>query len=98
MEIVFEYHNAGSSKFLSSLAKKKIKRLIKNYPFVAKSYVLFKEELSLKEKGRGYICGIRLSNPGPLLYASSHNNDLLTAFNEAIESLKTQLKKRKALL
>ncbi|MBW1295384.1 HPF/RaiA family ribosome-associated protein [Aquimarina litoralis] len=98
MEIIFEYHNARSNGYVSSMATKKLKRLIRKYPFIIKSYVFFKEELSLKEKGRGYICGIRLSSPGPLLYASSHNSDLLSALNETIKSLKTQLNKRKSLL
>ena len=96
MEIIFEYHNIRRQKRLSSIAIKKLNKLLEKYPFVVRAQVFLKEENHPKEKR--HISGIRLSAPGPLLFASSNCNNFLSAVNKTLKNLNTQLQKRKAIM
>ncbi|GGX33449.1 HPF/RaiA family ribosome-associated protein [Aquimarina muelleri] len=93
MNIIFEYTNISASDRLESLAEEKLSNLNNKYPFLIRGDVFFKKEN--KSDDTGHICGIRLSAPGPRLYASSDEKSFEEAINETIRDLNDQLEKRK---
>ncbi len=96
MNTVFEYKSVESSRSLESFAAKKILRLVKKYGFIIRADIFFNKEHKDTEKGN--ICGIRLSLPGPRIYASSNENSFENSINKTIKDLKSQLEKRKVKL
>ena len=94
MNIIFEYHDVSASERLESLATEKLNDLAQKYPFVIRADVFFKKENTSDDYG--FECGIRLSAPGPRLYATSNELGFEAAINETISDLKDQLEKRKA--
>ena len=93
MKIVYEYDNLSASSRLETLVEKKLKDLIVKYPFVIRGDVFFKKENFQEEKDKG--CGIRLSAPGPRIYASSTEDSFEAAIKESINELENQLERRK---
>ncbi len=63
------------------------------YDWVIRADVFFKEEKGTY--GKGKICEIRLSAPGPRLFAASNENSFEAAVAETLQDLNRQLKKRK---
>lgn len=94
MNIIFEYHNVSASERLEALVEEKLNGIAKMYPFVIRGDVFFKKENTSDDYG--YECGIRLSAPGPRLYATSNELSFEAAINETVRDLKDQLEKRKA--
>ncbi len=93
MKTVFEYTNISASDRLESFAEEKLSNLFNKYPFVIRADIFFKKEN--KSDDTGHICGIRLSAPGPRLYASSDETNFEEAITETIRDLNDQLEKRK---
>ncbi|SEL94796.1 putative sigma-54 modulation protein [Aquimarina amphilecti] len=93
MKTVFEYTNVSASNRLESFVEEKLTNLSNKYPFVIRGDVFFKKEN--KDDDTGHICGIRLSAPGPRLYASSEKTSFKEAITETIRDLNNQLEKRK---
>ncbi len=96
MKTIFEYVNISASDSLESYVNKRLDRLYDQYPFIIRGDVFFKRES--KNDDAGHICGIRLSAPGPRIYASSDERSFGNAVNETIRDLKDQLQKRKEKL
>ncbi|GAA4279327.1 HPF/RaiA family ribosome-associated protein [Aquimarina mytili] len=96
MKTVFEYRNVSSSNHLETFVTKRLEKLANKYSFVIRADVFFKKQEKDVEKGN--ICGIRLSLPGPRIYASSDEISFENAINNTICDLKDQLNKRKAKL
>ncbi len=96
MKTIFEYTNVTASDRLESFTIKKMKKIFDQYPFVIRGDVFFKKENKNNEKG--HVCGIRLSAPGPRLYASSDEKNFENAISNTIDDLKDQLQKRKMKL
>ncbi|MBP2834016.1 ribosome-associated translation inhibitor RaiA [Aquimarina sp. U1-2] len=95
MKTVFEYSNVSASNRLESFTIKKMEKIFNQYPFVIRGDVFFKKE---NDNQKGHVCGIRLSAPGPRLYASSDEKNFENAITNTIDDLKDQLKKRKMKL
>lgn len=76
------------------LVQRKLDKLENKYDWIIGADVLFKEEN--ENNGRGKICAIKLSLPGPLLHASSQEESFEAAAAETVRDLEKQLKKRKA--
>lgn len=93
LEIIHEYVNVSASDRLEYLIKEKIEMLKERYPFVIRADVFLK--LDNKDFGSKHHCGIRLSAPGPRLYASSDESSFESAINETVRDLKDILEKRK---
>ncbi len=93
MKTVFEYTNVSGSERLENLATDKLNYLSDKYPFLIRGDVFFKKEN--RSDDTGHICGIRLSAPGPRLYASSDEKNFEEAIAETIRDLNDQLEKRK---
>ena len=93
MKIVYEYDNISASSRLETIVEKELNDFIVKYPFVIRGDVFFKKENFQEEKDKG--CGIRLSAPGPRIYASSTEDSFETAIKESIRELENQLERRK---
>ncbi|WP_010521809.1 ribosome hibernation-promoting factor, HPF/YfiA family [Aquimarina agarivorans] len=94
MNIIYEYTNVSGSQRLESYVEEKMALLGKKYPFIIRADVFFKKENT--EDNANKECGIRLSVPGPRLFASSSKQSFETAINESIKSLAVQLEKQKS--
>lgn len=94
MELVFEYHGVSASKRLEGLAKDRLAKLGTKYSEVIRADVFFKEENTTSPE-TGKICNIRLSLPGPRLFAEASHNTYESAIAETVSDLEKQLQKRK---
>ncbi|MCB0749528.1 MAG: ribosome-associated translation inhibitor RaiA [Ignavibacteriae bacterium] len=94
MEIVFEYDDIKQSDTLEALVKEKLDKLAHKYQMIVRADVFIKEE-NTKSPDTGKICNIRLSLPGPRLFAESSHNNFESSVLESVQELERQLKKRK---
>lgn len=95
MDVNFEYDDVNASQRLEALAVKKINKLLDKFDFIVRADVFFKtEKTSSPEKGK--ICNIRLSAPGPRLFAESSHGSFEASIAESVGDLERQLEKRKA--
>lgn len=93
MTVNFQYVDIDASEWLSNHTEEKLKKLVDKYEFVIGADVFFKEDTN--EPVNSKICNIRLSLPGPRLFASSNEKNYEMAVQETIKDLEKQLKKRK---
>ncbi len=94
MNIHFEYHDVQASGRLEELASKKINKLVDKYDFIVRADVFFKTE-NTSEPNTGKICNIRLSAPGPRLFAEASHGSFEASISESVDDLQRQLRKRK---
>lgn len=94
MEFVFEYHDVTSSEYLENMVKEKLMHLSEKYSKVIRADVFFKEENTSDVK-TGKICNIRLSLPGPRIFAEANSDNYVSAISESVNHLEKQLRKRK---
>lgn len=95
MNINFEYHGVSASNRLEILAAEKLDKLLNKFDFVVRADVFFKKE-NTSESETGMKCGIRLSSPGPRLFAESSKATFEASIADTITDLERQLNKRKA--
>jgi putative sigma-54 modulation protein len=93
MEINIQFVKMPTSEFMEEFALKELKKLNKKYDFIIKCDVFYK--LEKNPKGKGKICEIQLSLPGPRIFAMSDEVSFELATDETIRDLKVQLEKRK---
>ncbi|WP_299123032.1 HPF/RaiA family ribosome-associated protein [uncultured Winogradskyella sp.] len=93
-QVIFEYHDVTASDTLKNFTKEKLESLFIKFDFVIRADVFFKIE-NTSSVETGMKCGIRLSAPGPRLFAESSHNTFQDAVTETVSELKRQLKKRK---
>lgn len=94
MTIHFEYDDVKASERLEDLTSKKLNKLLDKYDFLVKADVFFKKE-NTSSHDTGRICNIRLSLPGPLLFAEATNSSFEASIAESVDDLEQQLRKRK---
>ena len=94
METVFEYHGVEASPRLEAVAKEKLEKLYKKYGDVIRADVFFKTENTTSDE-TGKICNIRLSLPGPRLFAEASHSEFGSSISESVNDLERQLRKRK---
>lgn len=94
MNINFEYNGVKASNRLEILAAKKLGKLFDRYNFVIRADVFLKTE-NTSSRETGMICKIRLSAPGPRLFAEASKASFEASITEAVDDLKRQLRKRK---
>ncbi len=95
MNINFEYDGVKASNRLEILAAKKIEKLFDKYDWIVRADVFFKTE-NTSEAATGMICNIRLSAPGPRLFAEASFASFEAAIAKSVDDLERQLQKRKA--
>jgi putative sigma-54 modulation protein len=97
MDINFEYDEVKASDRLEIMAAQKLQKLLDKYDFIVRSDVFFKKE-NTSSPDTGMICNIRLSLPGPRLFAEASHGSFEASIAEAVDDLERQLRKRKEKL
>ena len=93
MTINFQYIQMPTSEAMNDLMTTKLHKLGRKFDFIIRADVFFKMEND--PSGKGKICEIRLSVPGPRIFAKSHEDDFEKAAASTIKELESQLQKRK---
>lgn len=93
MKTSVQFVNIDRSPYVEELLLKKLNKLFKKYDWIIHANVFFKLEKG--SVGKGKICEIRLSVPGPRIFATSDEESFEKATDETINDLKRQLKTRK---
>lgn len=96
MTVNFQYVDVDASEWLSEHAKEKLDKLAHKYEDLINAEVFFKEDKN--EPVDSKICNIKLSLPGPQIFASSNQKNYEMAVKKTISDLEVQLKKRKDTL
>ncbi|MBR9913817.1 MAG: HPF/RaiA family ribosome-associated protein [Algicola sp.] len=95
MTINYEYDGVTASDTLEAFTEEKLKPVFERYEFVIRADVFFKTENTTSDES-GKICSIRLSAPGPRLFAEASHENFQRSVSETVDELLKQLKKRKA--
>jgi putative sigma-54 modulation protein len=93
MKTNFEYHDVTASERLESFTEEKLQPIFNRYEFVTRADIFFKTENTSSDE-TGMKCGIRLSAPGPRLFAESSHANFEHAVSETVTELLRQLEKR----
>lgn len=93
MESIIQFVQTETNDTAKQLVLEKIEQLSKKYSWLIRADVFFKEEKDTY--GKGKICEIRLSCPGPRIFASSNEESFEAAIAETLRDLEVLLKKRK---
>ena len=93
MTINIQFVNLDHSDSLAEHTTKRLNKMAEKYDWLINADVFFKEEGTNPEKGK--ICNIKLSLPGPQIFATSDEKNFEMAVKETINDLEIQLKKRK---
>ncbi|SHG22231.1 putative sigma-54 modulation protein [Salegentibacter echinorum] len=94
MEAIYQFVKLEKSENLQEFAQKKLDKLETKYDWIIKAQVYFKREEVQDPKG--FICNIKLSAPGPQLFAESNKESFEAATAETVKDLERQLAKRKS--
>ncbi|OBX23661.1 MULTISPECIES: ribosome hibernation-promoting factor, HPF/YfiA family [Bizionia] len=94
MQIIFEYHDVKASSTLEETAKNKLEELGTKFDMVIRADVFFKTE-NTTSNNTGKICNIRLSLPGPRIFAEASHDNFKDSILESINDLERQLRKVK---
>lgn len=94
MNYNFEYHNVSASEALETFAREQVEKLVHKYDFIVRADIFFKTENTSSDE-TGMKTGVRLSAPGPRLFAESSGKNFHESLKTAVKELDTQLKKRK---
>lgn len=78
---------------LTKMVERKLDALGKKFDWIIRADVFFRREKGTY--GKGKICEIRLSLPGPRMYASTNGKSFEAAITETVSALEKQLEQRK---
>ena len=93
MKFNVQFEKMPTNQSVEALASKKLQKLNKKFDWIISAKTFYK--LEKDPKGKGKICRIELSLPGPKIVAFSNEETFEEATDETIRDLKIQLKKRK---
>ena len=93
MAVNFEYVDVNVSETLNAFTTEKLNKLFNRYEFIVGADVFFKKDKN--EPVNNAVCNIRLSLPGPRLFATSNEKKYEVAVRQTLDDLERQLKKRK---
>ena len=93
MKASVQFVNMEKSPYVEELLMKKLNKLFRKYEWILQAKVIYKLEKGSVGKGR--ICEIRLSVPGPYIFAASDEESFEMATDETINDLKQQLRTKK---
>ncbi|GAB2772466.1 HPF/RaiA family ribosome-associated protein [Salinimicrobium soli] len=96
MKTNIQFVHADPKLSAEQLVQRKLDKLENKYDWVISADVMFKEEKSTN--GKGKVCAIELSLPGPKIHASTNEDSFEAAAAESVKDIEKQLKKRKAEL
>ena len=95
MTINIQYVQMPTSESMSAIVITKLEKQANKYDWIIKADVFFK--LENDPSGKGKICEIQLSAPGPRLFAKSNQDNFEKAAAATIKELENQLKRRKEI-
>ncbi|WP_194852522.1 HPF/RaiA family ribosome-associated protein [Nonlabens antarcticus] len=95
MSINFNYQHVTGSQELEAFTEEKLKSIFERYNWVTRADVFFRKE-NTSSRETGMIAEIRLSAPGPRLFAEESHNTFKESVSKVVSQLKTQCEKRKA--
>ena len=93
MTINIQYVQMATSEAMNAYVTNKLQKLGHKYDWVIAAEVHFETLHDLK--GKGKICNMELSLPGPRIFATSNEKNYELAVKNTIKDLEVQLKKRK---
>jgi len=94
MKTNIQFVHSDTKLSAEQLVQRKLDKLENKFDWIISADVMFKEEKSTN--GKGKVCAIELSLPGPKIHASSNEDSFEAAAAESVRDLEKQLKKRKA--
>ena len=94
MTINIQYVKMLTSESMTEIVSKKLNKLGNKYEWIINANVFFK--LENDTAGKGNICEIELSIPGPKIFASSKEKNFELAAKNTISDIEKQLRKRKS--
>lgn len=94
MEAIFQFVQLTRSESLEEYTQEKLDKLENKYNWVIRAEVFIKKQEGMDPKG--FICNIKLSVPGPQVFAESNEDSFEAAVAETIRDLERQLAKRKS--
>jgi putative sigma-54 modulation protein len=94
MTINIQYLKMPTSDSMNEYVEKRLEKLAEKFDWIIRAEVIFKLENNVY--GKGNICEIELSAPGPKLFASTKAETFEAAAKETILDLERQCIKRKA--
>jgi putative sigma-54 modulation protein len=97
MEVVFNYQHVTGSTELEEFTKEKLATIFERYSWVTRADVFYKLE-NTSSNETGMITQIRLSAPGPRLFAEESHDTFKEGVSKVVDQLKTQCEKRKSTL
>lgn len=97
MNINFEYHEVSASPRLEAFITEKLNKLEGKYDDIVGTDVYFKKE-NTSNPEEGKICTVRLSMPGPDIFAETSSASFEASVAKVITELRSQLQKRKEKL
>jgi putative sigma-54 modulation protein len=97
MNINFEYHEVTASSRLEAFIAEKLNKLEGKYDDIVNADVYFKKE-NTSNPEEGKICSVRLSMPGPDIFAETSSASFEASVAKVITELRSQLQKRKEKL
>lgn len=97
MKINFEYHDVTASQRLEAFVAERLNKLETKYDSIIDADVYFKKQNSTNPE-LGKICNVRLSMPGPTIFAEASTASFEASVAKVITELRTQLQKRKEKL
>lgn len=95
MTINIQYVQMATNEAISEYVTGKLQKLGQKFEWIIKAVVHFKHEND--PKGKGKICKMELSLPGPRIFATSNEKNYELAVTNTIRDLQIQLKKRKEI-
>lgn len=93
MKFNIHYGKSRINRKEEDLLKEKLTKLGNKYDWIVNADIFFKEEKGNPNKSK--VCEIKLSVPGPLIYAHSKEKEFDLAIIETISDLEVLLQKRK---
>ncbi|AUC79823.1 30S ribosomal protein S30 [Nonlabens sp. MB-3u-79] len=97
MTIQFNYQHVSGSTDLENYTKEKLQTIFDRYSWITRADVFFIAENTSSDQ-TGMIAQIRLSAPGPRLFAEESHNTFTKSVSKVVDQLKTQCEKRKATI
>lgn len=96
MMVNIQYIHIPTSESLSEIINLKLEKLEKKYSWIIKTEVFLKVEKN--PTGKGKICEMEVSSPGPRIFAKSDEDNFEKAVAATISDLDKQLQKRKRII
>lgn len=93
METLYQFVQLSKSERLQTFTDEKLNKIERKYDFITRAEIHFKKNHA--DDKNGFICNIKLSVPGPRIFAESNADSFEAAAVATIKDLDKQLDKKK---